>query len=355
MNKLTRKDRGLRKVIYYFIDQRGFWNEDVKLNLEQTDNGVGLTEDEKYRYKLLPEEFVHFALNTESLYGVSPLNYDRLMQQLLLDILVDNIDTVNNNGWKGIVIKGVKGINPFDFGLSQEQVSGNENWQDLVVQKFLSAIRKSIQGQKNKDNVVYLNGNLVEDMEKLDRGFRSLEYLGILENKSSVIAASMLGLLPAFLGDRDTSYSSNMGEGIRFAVNYAITISQEKYGKAVTSEILDTYINGKGILNYDYDFILNPLDLSDPLVESQTLERLGNFANTLRKGAFASINEVIEFLNEKIPKINLQKLLDEENEAGDIKTTEKPLLPVNFETMEDIEPIDEEHSSDDEEEEEEES
>lgn len=332
-NKLTRASRGRRSLLYYLIDTRGFAGEEnITLNFQDVSLSGKANVDGKYRYKALPLEFTHIRLNTESAYGVSPLYYDQLITTLIMDILKDNIQTVNNDGWKGIVIKGRQGIKPSSLGLKTEELSSN--WQDEIISKFLQSIRKAIQGKNNKDNILYLNGSLVESYEKHDRGFKSIEYMKLVENKSSVLAASMLGLLAAFLGDRDTTYASNIGEAIKFAVQYTISPSQEKYSKQITEGILNKYINNQNTeLNYEYEFVLNPIDLTDPVQQSETLNGFADFATKLRGSAFATINEAIEFLNDVIPEINLSQIDNDINDAGDIKTTEKELIPVNFEDI----------------------
>lgn len=351
VNELKRNMRGRREILYYLVDLRGYGNEEgITLSMTtDKDTVTSRNKDDKYRYKAIPFEFVHFKLNSETPYGVSPLYYDRLMTQLIIDILRDNITEVSGDGWKGIVMKSKGGMNAYDLGLRSENLP--ENWREQTIKKFVDSIRKSIKGKQNKDTVLMIDGSIVDEWQKIDRGFRSLEYLRHVEEKASVLAASMLGLLAAFLGDKNSTYASNIGKAMEFAVNYSINPSQIKYMDLITSQILDRYFNGTDLLNYEYKFLLNPLDLSDPKIEADTYKVMSDFVKTLRENGLASINEGIEFINKKVRDLDLTKLDDPLNDAGDIKTTKDPLLPINFE---EVEPVPEEDKPEDNEPEEEE-
>lgn len=330
-NDLKRKDRGRRKILYYLIDLRGFADESVELKLTE-EKQTGKSEDQ-YRYKVLPEEVVHLKLNHKTPYGLSPLYFNVLMTQFIIDGLKDNIDQINNDGYKGIVLKGVKGMRPADFGFETDTLE--ENWQDTLIKKFLKALRGTMKGTKNKDNTLYLNGNIVDDIIQLQRGFKSVEYMQHIDAKASVVAASMLGVHPGFLGDRDSTYAQNLEQAIRFAANYAITPAQLRYSDMITTQILDRYFNGMGMLNYEYNFTIKPIDFSDPKVEAEILNLYGKFIGQIRDQGLQSINEAVEWLNNKVDGLDLSKIEDEMGDAGNTKTTVKPLIPVNIEEEED--------------------
>lgn len=326
-NELKRADRGRRKILYYFIDLIGVSNESVELNLTKVTETDG-----EYKYKLIPHEFVHFRLNSKTAYGLSPLYYDRLTIQFVLDALRENIDEVNNNGYKGIILKGMKGMRPSDFGINGDALP--DNWQDELVKTFMKSLRESMQGTNNKDNTLYLNGNLVEDITQLKKATNPVEYMQYIDTKAAVLSASMLGIHPGFLGAKDSTYAQNLEQAIKFAIIYSIRLSQSKYEELITTQILDRYINNTGYLNYEYRYDIGDIDLSDPKQESEILKAYSDFITKLRESAFLSIDEGIEWLNSRVEDLNLGKL---DNESGEAKTTTKPMFPVNIQEDEEIE------------------
>jgi len=354
-DKLKRRSRGRLDIAYYFVNLKGFGSEEVDLVLVEDKRGGAVKNkksDDVYKYKVLPIEFVQFSLNADTVYGLSPLYYNVLMTQFILDILHDNLDTVNNRGWKGIVLKGKKGMKAYDFGIQSEGLE--TDWQNKLVTKFLKGIRTAISGQQNRDNVMFLNGNLVEDWQKMDRGFESVEYMDTVHEKASVLAASIVGILAGFLGDKNNTYAANLKEAISFAVNYSINPSQLKYESVINNKIMDRYINGGEGLNYEYKFDLNPIDLADPKVQAEVFKLVGEFVGSLRKEGFATINESVRILNDKVRDLELSELEDAVEDAGNTKTTVTPLLPINLEEIEPDRPeVDEEPEEEEDDDEEE--
>lgn len=321
-NKLKADDKGRKVILYYIIDHEG-----KAVTEKEYKNFVNTA----LRYKVLPEGFIHYRLNNTEILGRSPLANENLMSQLIIDSLEDNIETVNNNGWKGVVLKGVKGMNPADYGLRSDVKP--ENWRQEVTKKILRDLKKSIMGRDNRGNLVHLDGSAIESMEQLERGFNPLDYLKFVESNSPILAASLLGIHAALLGVRDTTYAANIGEAVKFAVNYSIAPSQLKYAEVLTGQVLNRYINN--YTKYNYRAVYRPIDLSDPKVEAETYNLLGNFVKTIRESAVASINESVDFVNKKVDDISLKTVDDPVNESGDLKTTPKPLQPVHFEDIED--------------------
>lgn len=323
LNKLSSKDRGRKKLNYYYISLDGFADERGIQLVKRADNVTSTVDSERY-YKLLPHEFIHLRLNNKTLYGLSPLFFDQLMTKFIIKSLENNIEELDGNGWKGLLLKGRNGINAQALGINDEN---GDNWQNRVIDKFIEKVRSVAKDPKDKQFLMYLNGALVEDVIQLQKNYKSVEYMDKVDAKASVLAASMVGIHPALLGDRDSTYATNTKPVVEYTVNYSITPSQLKYGEMVTSQILDRYINGTGYLNYTYKFIYNPIDLADPKVEAEIFDTLGAFVSKLRAEGIATVNESVRFINDHIKNINLE----EEDLNGDIKTTNYEPFPLNFE------------------------
>lgn len=334
-NELSRESRGRREIVYYFINLNGFLGErGVQDLLRKGSISIG-SDSGYYRYKVLPEEFVLFRLNTESVYGVSPLYYDQLTKQLLLDSLKDNISEVNNEGYKGLILKGRQGVNPRDLGISRESAEMNTNWLQQAVQKYMQEIRTVISGSKNRSNILYLPGGLIEGIDNLERTIKATDYLGFIQAKGAVLAASMLGIHPGFLGEKDSTYAANLSEAIKFAVTYSIESSQQKYEKIINTQIFDRYLNDTGYLNYEYEADIRPADTADRGKEAEVMRAFADFITKLKQEGITGTDESIRFINEQgFDGLNIAEIGGED---GETKTTIRPLYPVEFKEIQDEE------------------
>lgn len=293
MREQDEMSRGLQEIMFYWVNHdrpaKEQTIEDVLKSLPANENIVSdeeleyLFEDSASQYRFHPDEVLHLKRNDMTVLGYSELLFNQWELQLVMDALKDNITSVNHGyprmfGMTPLQTEG-KTIDPNALGITPEQYQANPK---VVAQKIKMKYEEIVNTWKKlknegKGNLAIINSNLIERVEKVEREFKSVEYLEHIRKTGVSLAANYFGIQPALLGANETTYASNIAPAIETTINFGLEPTRRRYEEQINTQLVQEELNKTIFKDMPMKLKLKKLDVSDPKTVSEIAKNWASF------------------------------------------------------------------------------
>lgn len=231
---------GLTYAVGYYVDnsKKGFKLEEVKDEVLKTPEQIIDFEGGYY----LPSKYVIVFVDVDS---QSPLYIDRLRIQLILDAYLQNIDDINSEQTEKLALWLKDNIEPEVLGLSREQVTNDPSLYQNKLKEAINTIKTNMQlamlNQDDRSKPLVLNKQIIEQMDKVQKTNNAYDYLEYLRTESIKLSASLMGLNPVLLGERETGLSSSVKDVIEYTLESIIAPIQDHLSSLLTKALTEQF------------------------------------------------------------------------------------------------------------------
>lgn len=192
------------------------------------------------------DNFCHLRHSDDGEYGRSPLSYDKLRTNLLIDLLRNFRDEILNDGSDYIMWLRARAA----AGASLTNLLGSETAEGVMRgaqdakmvktadDKQMSAAKKlAMQMKKSaKTRMAIARKDQVEDIVKLEGTVRLPDYLAIYNDAKDVVA-DIYGIHSLLVGGKSSGWNTGMSSMLEFTMDKTIKPFQQRYAEQLSEYI----------------------------------------------------------------------------------------------------------------------
>lgn len=192
--------------------------------------------------------FCHLRHSDDGEYGRSPLSYDRLRTNLLIDLLKNFRDEILNDGsdyimWlraraaAGASLTGLLSAGATENALKAAQdtkmTKAADDKQMAAAKKLAMQMKKSA-----KTRMAIAKKDYVEDIVKLEGTVRLPDYLAIYNDAKDVVA-DIYGIHSLLVGGKSSGWNTGMSSMLEFTMDKTIKPFQQRYAEQLSRYICE--------------------------------------------------------------------------------------------------------------------